>query len=82
MIDEEIIRKWDKVFKSGPSKILGRPHPFKFFKGFTWSTLEYFVPNDLVEAHLRPCQTSMMELLAEQLLAVIYFRKNEKCIGV
>ena len=34
---------WDKVFKSGPSKIcgrqplkksvLGRPYPFKFFKG-------------------------------------------------
>ena len=24
---------WDKVFKFGPSKICGRPYPFKFFKG-------------------------------------------------
>ena len=28
---------WDKVFKSGPSKICGR----QTFKNFTWSTLEY-----------------------------------------
>ena len=31
---------WDKVFKSGPSKICGRQP----LKTFTWSTLEYFVP--------------------------------------
>ena len=31
---------WDKLFKSGPSKICGG-HPLK---KFTWSTLEYFVP--------------------------------------
>ena len=47
---------WDKVFKSGPSKICGR-QPLKNLKGygadhfkrlsstdFTWSTLEYLVP--------------------------------------
>ena len=33
--------KWDKVFKNGPSKISER-HPLK---NFTWSFLEYFVPN-------------------------------------
>ena len=31
---------WDKVFKSGPSKVCGK-WPLKVF---TWSTLEYFVP--------------------------------------
>ena len=35
--------KWDKVFKSGPSKICGR----QLLKNFTWSTLEYFVQNVL-----------------------------------
>ena len=30
----------DKVFKNKPSKICGR----QFLKNFTWSNLEYFVP--------------------------------------
>ena len=33
--------KWDKVFKNGPSEICGRQP----LKQFTWSILEYFVPN-------------------------------------
>ena len=32
---------WDKVFKNGPSKICGRQP----LKNFTWSILEYFVPD-------------------------------------
>ena len=33
--------KWDKILKNGPSKICGR----QSLKNFTWSILEYFVPN-------------------------------------
>ena len=33
---------WDKVFKNGPSKICERQP----LKSFTWSSREYFVPND------------------------------------
>ena len=32
---------WDKVFKSGPTKICGTQP----LRNFTWSTLEYFVPS-------------------------------------
>ena len=35
--------KWDKVFRSGPSKICGRQP----LNNFAWSILEYFVPNVL-----------------------------------
>ena len=35
--------KWGKVFKNGLGKIFGR-QPLAF-KDFTWSILEYFVPN-------------------------------------
>ena len=35
--------KWVNVFKNGPSKICVR----KPLKNFSWSTLEYFVPNVL-----------------------------------
>ena len=36
--------KYGKVFKNGPSKICGRQPS----KNFTWSILEYFVPNDYI----------------------------------
>ena len=36
--------KWDKVFKNGPSEICWRQP----LKNFTWSILEYFVPNLLI----------------------------------
>ena len=42
IVDGQHYHKWDKVIKSGPSKICGRqplktlsrPYPFKFFKGY------------------------------------------------
>ena len=33
--------KWDKVFKNGPNEICGR----QTLKSFTWTILEYFVPD-------------------------------------
>ena len=40
--------KWDKVFKNGPSRVCGK-QPLKICTlpstNFTWSILEYFVPN-------------------------------------
>ena len=39
--------RWEKAFKNGPSKICGR----ELLKNFTWSILEYFVP-DVTEKKL------------------------------
>ena len=36
---------WDKVFRSGPSKIYG----IQTLKNFTWFTPEYFVPYDTIK---------------------------------
>ena len=40
-ITEAAIHRWNKAFKNGPSKICGRQP----LKNFTWSILEYFVPD-------------------------------------
>ena len=42
---------WGKVFKNGPSKIRER----QTLKNFTWSFLEYFVPDNV------PMQTSQVQ---------------------
>ena len=49
---------WDKVFKNGPSKICGRQP----LKNFTWSILEYFVPD--VPAYAVSGEAAVIALIA------------------
>ena len=68
----EYINIWEKVFMNGPKKIFWRLSS----TNFTWSILEYFVPNICgnktvrVDLYWKPCQTLNLELFPKQMTAL------------
>ena len=68
----EYINIWEKVFMNGPSKIFWRLSS----TNFTWSILEYFVPNICgnktvrMDLYWKPCQALNLELFPKQMTAL------------